>query len=72
MCRTSPRFTDVTLAENADGTSNLTPITRGKRPLRRKPDAPAASPAQQVDLKKFASRRDYPQGEALRNGNRDF
>ena len=65
----------VTLVENADGTSNLDPITKGQKagPKESKPAAPAKpSKAMQVDLKKFAlTGGTIRKVKLYANGNRD-
>jgi uncharacterized protein involved in outer membrane biogenesis len=66
----------VTLVENADGTSNLDPITKGQKaaPKESKPGAPAkSSKAMQVDLKKFAlTGATVRKVKLYANGNRDL
>ena len=65
----------VTLIENADGTSNLDPITKGQKagPKESKPAPPAqATKAMQVDLKKFTlTGGTIRQVKLYANGNRD-
>ena len=65
----------VTLVENADGTSNLDPITKGQKagPKESKPAAPAKpGKAMQVDFKKFAlTGGTIRKVKLYANGNRD-
>ncbi|MCX6901933.1 MAG: AsmA family protein [Verrucomicrobia bacterium] len=66
----------VTLVENADGTSNLDPITKGQKtgPKEGKPAAPAKpAKAMQVDFKKFAlTGGTIRKVKLYANGNRDL